>query len=93
MSPDGIRAGETLAVTLHVGSSLLSGEINIRLEVLADTRGLTEGDAASAESLLQNMLLLSQVCVPTSNAARIHIAFFDGHMFLHWMFLLWRRIL
>lgn len=93
VSPDGVRAGETLAVTLHVGSSLLSGEVNIRLEVLADTRGLTGGDAASADSLLQNMLLSSQVCVPPSNAARSHIAFFEGHMFLYWMSLLWRRSL
>lgn len=64
VSPDGLRPVEALAVVLHIGAALLSSEVWIQVEVLADTRGFVGGEAEIAEARLQNMLAATQVRAP-----------------------------
>jgi hypothetical protein len=59
--PGGVEAGAILAMTFHVGSSLLSAEAIIRFQVISDTRGLSDA-ASNASGRLQTMLVSSQVC-------------------------------
>ena len=61
VSPDGLHTEEMLGLTLHVGASLISGDVRAQIEVIADTRGLVAGDADTAFARMQHMLVSTQV--------------------------------
>jgi hypothetical protein len=60
--PGGVQNGTMLGMVFHVGSSLLSAEVNIQFEVISDWKGPIVTASKSSETL-QTMLVSSKVCL------------------------------
>lgn len=59
VAPGGLVSGTSLAVTVYVGTALLSTEVIARFEVVSSTEGMARPLEASAR--LQQMLVATQV--------------------------------